>query len=203
LGIFDFHCPLLSLPLAFDSKLESIPAEIPYLTAPRDRIDRWHKRLAPSSVVPGIGLVWSGSARNANDRNRSIGLAQLIPLVAQAGVQFVSLQQELRDDDAGILSNHPIIHLGGELRDFADTASVVSQLDLVITVDTAVAHLAGALGKPVWILLPFAPDWRWMLDREDSPWYPTARLFRQPAIGDWGSVVERVGRELRARYGTK
>jgi ADP-heptose:LPS heptosyltransferase len=112
-------------------------------------------------------------------------------------VDIVSLQNEVRpDDEKALAANKQIIHFGSELEDFSDTAALVSLMDLVISVDTSVVHLAGALGKPLWVLLPFAPDWRWLLEREDSPWYPTARLFRQPAIGDWDSVIDRVGKEL-------
>jgi hypothetical protein len=131
-----------------------------------------------------------------NDRNRTIALSRLAPLRGPRW-SVVSLQKEIRETDlAALASGEPIQHFGEQLEDFLDTAALIEQVDVVISVDTAVAHLAGALGKPVWILLPFAPDWRWLLDRDDSPWYPTARLFRQPAPGDWDSVVTRVGKEL-------
>jgi hypothetical protein len=145
-----------------------------------------------------IGLVWAGRASNQNDPNRSIRLEALAPLAGVDGIQFLSLQ---KGDAAAQALNPPagmsIIDCGAELEDFADTAALIDQLDLLITVDTAAAHLAGALGKPVWILLPHFPDWRWMLDREDSPWYPTARLFRQPSVGDWKTPIERIAQELR------
>jgi tetratricopeptide (TPR) repeat protein len=198
---FDLRCPLLSLPLAFGTTLETIPAQIPYLEAPPERLARWTPRLPPGSRR--VGLVWSGNPAHQNDRNRSIAFERLAPLLSVAGVQFVSLQKDVRESDAQALRRQPgVVDLGPALDDFADAAAVVSQLDLVITVDTAAAHLAGAMGKPVWILLPFSPDWRWLLDREDSPWYPSARLFRQPTIDDWASVVTRVAQEL-ARHNHK
>lgn len=192
---FDCHCPLLSLPLAFDTRVETVPAPVPYLSAPEERSAFWRERLGPSSL-PRVGLVWSGQPKHRNDHNRSMSLSVLAPLLGQrAG--FVSLQKELRAGDRDFLDAHPeILNLGVELDDFADTAGLVDALDLVIAVDTSVAHLAGALGKPVWVLLPFTPDWRWLLHRPDSPWYPTARLFRQPAIGDWGRVIASVAEAL-------
>ena len=197
---FDLHCPFLSLPLAFDTRLDGIPAQVPYLAAPAAAIEKWGHRLGRTDA-PKIGIVWSGRSTHANDANRSIALSRLIPL-ASSGARLVSLQNEVRAEDASALAASPeTLHFGAELEDFSDTAALVSLLDLVVSVDTSVAHLAGALGKPVWILLPFAPDWRWLLDREDSPWYPTARLFRQPRIGDWDSVLDRVGRELASRFG--
>ena len=145
-----------------------------------------------------VGLVWSGSPRHTRDRQRSIPLAQLSALTEIPGVTFYSLQKGPAAKD---LLDMPIdmnlVDLSGYLNDFSDTAAAIANLDLLITVDTAVAHLAGALGKPVWILLTRNPDWRWLLDREDSPWYPSARLFRQHAAGDWSPVIERVHRELQ------
>ena len=142
--------------------------------------------------------MWAGRAAHDNDANRSIRLTELSQLLTNSDVQFVSLQRELRRDDTAVLRAHPrVIHLGDNLEDFVDTAAVISLLDVVISVDTSVAHLAGALGKPVFILLPFAPDFRWMLEREDSPWYPSVRLFRQPLRGDWDSVIARVSAEMR------
>jgi tetratricopeptide (TPR) repeat protein len=192
---FDFHCPLLSLPLAFNTRLETIPAAIPYLVAKAAVVKSWEKRLGKRNV-PRVGIVWSGLSANVNDRKRSIALSRLAAL-AGAGVKLVSLQNEVRsEDEKALAANRQILHFGSQLEDFSDTAALVSLMDLVVSVDTSVAHLAGALGKPVWILLPFAPDWRWLVDREDSPWYPTARLFRQPRIGDWDSVIDKVKQEL-------
>src|SRR5260370_5659767 len=142
-------------------------------------------------------MAWSGRASHPNDRNRSLALARLEPLFGLDQVSFVSLQRELAAADAATLAGMArITAIGEELHDFDDTAAVLALADLVISVDTSVAHLAGAMGRPAWILLPFAPDWRWMLRREDSPWYPTARLFRQDALGDWDSVIARVRDEL-------
>jgi tetratricopeptide (TPR) repeat protein len=196
LPVFDLHCPLASLPLAFKTEPASIPAEIPYLAASPERMDKWRPRI-DVLARPRIALAWSGNAAHANDRNRSIPLARLEPLWSLEGASFISVQRDVREADAGVLSGAArLVHVGDELSDFADTAAVLALADLVISVDSAVAHLAGAMGRPVWILLPCSPDWRWMLAREDSPWYPTARLFRQPAIGDWESVLERVRQEL-------
>ncbi len=187
---FDLHCPLLSLPLAFGTRLETIPSTTPYLHAPARGQD-WEARLGPKNR-PRIGLVWSGNPRHRDDRKRSIELKALSPLFDVAAT-FVSLQKDLRaGDEATLAERGDIIRLGPSLESFADTAALISQLDLVISVDTSVAHLAGALGRPVWVLLPFVPDWRWLLDRDDSPWYPTARLFRQTGSRDWRGVVERV-----------
>jgi tetratricopeptide (TPR) repeat protein len=193
---FDLHCPLMSLPLAFRTELGTIPADAPYLAVLSDRIEQWNDRL-PSRNGLRVGIVWSGNASHVNDHNRSISLPRLAPIIDLPYIQFISLQKEMREADARILAQKPhIIGLGSHFGDFTDTAATITQVDLVISVDTSVAHLAGALGKPVWILLPFCPDWRWLLDREDSPWYPSARLFRQPHIDDWDSVIEQVRREL-------
>ncbi len=192
----DFRCPLLSLPRAFATRLESIPAQIPALEAPADHIRRWTAALPQRSKVR-VGLAWSGRPTLVNDRNRTIALARLAPL-REVDATFVTLQQEIREADRPALaSGAPLLDFGAHLTDFRDTAALVALVDLVITVDTAAAHLAGAMGRPVWLLLPFSPDWRWLLERETSPWYPTMRIFRQPRIGDWDSVIARVGRELR------
>ncbi len=196
---FDLHCPLMSLPLAFRTELATIPADIPYLTAPRDRIEAWTGRFAPRQGLR-VGLVCSGNATHRDDHNRSIALARLAPLFDVPGVQFVGLQKDLREADAQTLADEPgIADVARDFGDFCDTAAVVALMDLVITVDTSVAHLAGALGKPFWLMLPLCPDWRWLTDREDSPWYPTARLFRQPRVGDWQSVIERLAAALAQR----
>jgi hypothetical protein len=193
---FEWHCPLASLPLAFRTELHTIPARVPYLRADPQAIARWRDKLGPHRA-PRIGLAWSGNPKHQNDRNRSIPLSQLLPLL-DCGIEVVSLQTEMRSADAAFLAAAPQVRsIADELADFSDTAAVISLLDLVISVDTSVAHLAGALGKPVWILTPFSPDWRWLLGRADSPWYPTARLFRQPRRGDWPSVIGAVCEELR------
>ncbi len=192
----DLHCPLLSLPRAFATGLASIPADAPYLRAEETRVARWRARLAGRDAAR-VGLVWAGNPAHKNDRNRSLALARLAGILATPDVLFVSLQKNPGGTDAALLrETRNVLDLGGELVDFADTAAVITLLDLVVTVDTAVAHLAGALGKPVWILLPFVADWRWLVGREDSPWYPTARLFRQPAVGDWTGALARLCEEL-------
>lgn len=195
---YDLHCPLGSLPLAFKTNLTTVPAQIPYLAASESHFAKWRERLA-ALARPRVALAWSGNATHLNDRNRSIGFKRLAPLLAAPG-QFISIQCELRAEDAPALAaERRILHVGGELGDFADTAAVIALADLVIAVDTSVVHLAGALGRPVWVLLPYAPDWRWTLAGETTPWYPTARLFRQTALGDWDSVIARAGAEL-ARF---
>jgi tetratricopeptide (TPR) repeat protein len=193
---FDCHCPLLSLPLAFKTRLETIPADAAYLSAPEDRVIKWRQRL-PQPRQRRIGIAWAGNPAFKGDHTRSIGLERLSPLLAVAGVEFLSLQRDLREGDRDILRNNShVMQLGEATEDFGDTAAIMASLDLVISSDTAVAHLAGALGKPVWVLLQYVADWRWLLGRSDSPWYPTARLLRQPEIGDWGSVISQVEREL-------
>jgi tetratricopeptide (TPR) repeat protein len=198
---FDLHCPLLSLPLAFGTQLATIPAPVRYLAAPAARARHWRDRLPQGNLR--AGFVWSGSPSHKNDANRSIPLARLAALFERLPFACFSLQREWRDADRGILQSLPNLRdIGPELGDFADTAAVISQLDVVVSVDTAVAHLAGALGKPVLILLPHAADFRWMRQRTDTPWYPTAKLLRQPAFGDWDSVIAGLAGELlRPRAG--
>lgn len=196
---FDFHCPLLSLPLAFKTRLETVPATIPYLKPAEAAVAKWQRRLGPKES-PTIGIAWSGRPSHLHDHLRSIALVRMTE-IAPPGIRLVSLQNEVRPaDEKDMSATKNIVHFGSELEDFSDTAALVSLMDLVISVDTAVAHLAGALGKPVWILLPYAPDWRWLVNRADSPWYPTADLFRQPEIGDWDSVLERVAHRLRNNW---
>jgi len=196
LPAFDLHCPLLSLPLAFGTQPETIPAAVPYLAAPEQRLAEWRDRLPQGG--PCAGFVWSGQPSHKNDANRSIPLARLAALFDDPRLRCFSLQSDLRDADSEALRGLPnLVHLGGEFRDFADTAAVIALLDVVVSVDTAVAHLAGAMGKPVVILIPHAADFRWLRGRDDSPWYPTAMLFRQPAFGDWDSVIVRLRDELR------
>ena len=185
---FDFHCPMMSLPLAFATTLQNIPSEHRYLVADDRPRRQWSARLPPPTR-PRIGLVWAGSKSHKNDRNRSLGLSALARLF-DTDAHWISLQQELRDGDAAVLKQDPrVFRCGDDLKDFSDTAAVVDLLDLVITVDTSVAHLAGAMGKPVWIMLPFNSDWRWLVDRDDSPWYPTVRLFRQHDPRSWDDVI--------------
>lgn len=188
---FDLHCPLMSLPLALAKTVRQIPANIPYLQADPARAAQWRQWLETQAKRrPRIGIAWSGRPTHLNDRNRSMRLDDWRPLLA-ADATFVSLQKEVRDADRETLRQiAKVLDVSEQLGNFADTAALIAELDLVICVDTSVAHLAGALGKPVWVLLPFTPDWRWQLNRADSPWYPTMRLFRQTTRGDWGSVLD-------------
>jgi tetratricopeptide (TPR) repeat protein len=199
LPAFDVHCPLLSLPRAFGTTLETIPAEAPYLPLRPAAVATWKERLpAPG---PRIGIAWSGNPAHKSDWKRSIPFACLTPLLAQPGLQFISLQYGVREADrAAVEASHSLVHLPTGWEEFAETAAVISHLDLVITVDTAVAHLAGALACPVWILLATVPDWRWLLARGDSPWYPTARLFRRQGGESWEDVIRRVAEALPARF---
>jgi hypothetical protein len=198
LPAFDCHCPLGSLPLAFKTRLATIPAAIPYLTASDERVTRWRQRL-PRTGRWRIGIAWAGNPAFKGDRTRSIGLPRFSPLLSAAGVEIVSLQRDLRAGDRDILCDHPhVVQLGEAMADFGDTAAIISGLDLVISSDTSIVHLAGAMGKAVWVLLQYDADWRWLIGRDDSPWYPGARLFRQPAVDDWESVVARVLAELAA-----
>jgi tetratricopeptide (TPR) repeat protein len=198
---FDLHCPLMSLPLAFKTRLDTIPAKTPYLYASEERVNAWKEQL-PESALPRVGICWAGNPDFPADKPRSIGLRPVrpvLPLLSVPGVQFISIQKDLRLGDKELLREHPqLIQIGDKLDNFGDTAAVMSLLDLVISSDTSPAHLAGALGRPVWILLQHTPDWRWLLARDDNPWYPSARLFRQPQDGDWGGAVARLGHELKA-----
>jgi Tfp pilus assembly protein PilF len=190
---FDLHCSLASLPLAMNTELATIPSEFPYIKPSEQRIARWGPRLG-AVQRPRIAFAWSGRSTHVNDRNRSMALAELEPLIALQGFRFISIQRELRPGDAERLAgDRRITHLGAELADFADTAAILSLVDLLICVDTSVAHVAGALARPAFVLLPFQPDWRWGLDRAHSPWYtPAITLFRQARPGDWLGVIERV-----------
>ncbi|HEX2655422.1 MAG TPA: tetratricopeptide repeat-containing glycosyltransferase family protein [Xanthobacteraceae bacterium] len=194
---FDVHCPLASLPFALKTDLTTIPADVPYLRAPQDHMAKWRDRLALLGR-PLIAIAWSGRSTHANDRNRSIAWSRLEPILSAAAGRIVSVQVGVRDQDAARLRDDKrIAHFGDDIGDFGDTAAILAAADLVISVDTSIAHLAGSMGRPAWILLPSAPDWRWLLDRTDSPWYPTARLFRQPLPGDWDSVIGQVASELK------
>jgi tetratricopeptide (TPR) repeat protein len=190
---FDVHCPVMSLPFVFGTEIGSIPAQIPYLFADPEDAAAWRLKLENGSNKPRIGLVWAGSPTHKNDRNRSIRLANLSRLLSMDSCRFFSLQKGPASNQ---LSMPTLIDHTADLHDFADTAAFVANLDLIITVDTAVAHLAGGMGKIVWLLLPHNPDWRWLLDRDDSPWYPTMRIFRQQRAGDWESVITRIVAEI-------
>jgi tetratricopeptide (TPR) repeat protein len=192
---FDVHCPLGSLPLALRTEPDTVPAEIPYLSADEATLTKWSARLG-ALARPRVAIAWSGNSNHFNDRNRSIPFDRLAPLYS-APARFVSIQRDVRSDDAEKLAGESrVMHVGNELANFTDTAAVIALADLVISADTAVAHLAGAMGRPLWVLIPFQPDWRWTLDGETSPWYPTARLFRQASLGDWHGVIARVAAEL-------
>jgi tetratricopeptide (TPR) repeat protein len=195
---FDTYVPLDSLPLAFGTRLETIPAATPYLPLPASaRRQAWDHRLGPHDRMR-VGLVWSGNSRHKNDHNRSLPFRALTPIL-DLDATFVSLQKDPRPADLGALRERTeIVDLTEHLTDFVETAALACCLDLVITVDTSMAHLAGALGRPTWILLPYMPDFRWLLDRDDSPWYPTARLFRQTASRDYAEVIARMRGELSA-----
>ncbi len=195
---FDYHVPIMSLPHAFRTTLGDVPSQVPYLRAPEAAAQAWRRRLAPYGAHRKVGLVWAGNPKHTRDRSRSLAPELLARLLDLPDCAFFSLQ---KGDRAGELSRldpggERVVDYSHELETFGDTAGLIDALDLVISVDTAVAHLAGALAKPVWILLPFTPDWRWMLGREDSPWYPTARLFRQRTPGDWESVVAAITSSL-------
>ncbi len=196
LPAFDTHCPLLSLPLAFGTRLETVPSVTPYLRAQPQDVTAWEARLA-SKRRPYIGLAWSGNPTHFRDADRSIPLEALLPLL-DVDARFISVQKDVREDDARVLAaRNDVGQVGHAIDDFADTAALLAALDVVVTVDTSVAHLAGALGKPVWLMLPFIPDWRWLLDRDTSPWYPTARLFRQDQSRSYDAVIGRVREALR------
>ncbi|MEI7711655.1 MAG: glycosyltransferase family 9 protein [Rhodospirillales bacterium] len=189
------HCRLSSLPYLFQTKLDTIPQSIPYLKAEPPRIAAWRERLAMQLPVGTrrIGLAWTGRPTHPNDKRRSIPLAHLLPLAELGPAAFVSLQKPMPVRDLEHISAFAhMTDLSNELTNFGETAAVIENLDLIITVDTSMGHLAGALGKPVWIMIPKAADWRWMLDRSDTPWYPSARLFRQAKPGAWDPVLASV-----------
>ena len=196
LPAFDVYCPLGSLPLALKTETSSVPATLPYVRTDDAQIAKWRPAL---EGLPGkrVALTWAGHARHANDRNRSIDLKLLEPLFKCEGISFVSIQRDLRGDDAARLAQFGITDFGPRLADMTDTAAVLALTDLLVSVDTSVVHLAGAMGREAWVMLPFMPDWRWTLTNERSPWYPTMRLFRQRAPGDWPNVIATVRDALR------
>jgi len=196
LPAYDLYCPLGSLPLALKTELSTIPADIPYLHAGEPPLAKWRSTI---EALPGkrVALAWAGHARHVNDRNRSIDLQLLEPLIACEGVSFFSIQRELRGDDASTLTRLGVRDFGPQLTDMTDTAAILALADLSISVDTSVVHLAGAMGREAWVMLPFTPDWRWTLTNERSPWYPTARLFRQSEPGNWPRVIASVRDALR------
>lgn len=194
---FDLQLPLMSLPRVFGTTLDTIPAEVPYLHPDPARLSRWRAALADVTALK-VGVVWAGNARHKGDRQRSLPAASVLPRLVMPGVQLYSLQKEPRLEDGEVLAalGRDIIDLAPALGDFADTAAAVAALDLVIAVDTSVAHLAGALGRTVWMLTPYALDWRWLREREDSPWYPTMRLFRQRSPREWDDPLMRLSAAL-------
>ncbi|OKH86232.1 glycosyl transferase family 8 [Thalassospira sp. TSL5-1] len=196
---FDMHCHLMTLPMALGLKPQDLPGEIPYLKTDPARLEKWQNRLK-DVPRPLVGLVWAGRPTHLNDANRSLSFAQLAPL-GDAGVTFVSVQKGERADDAKKPpAGMKMISLSDEIEDFEDTAAIFQVLDLLLSVDSSPVHLAGALGCPAWVMLPFVPDWRWLLNRDDTPWYPSVRLFRQPRIGDWDSVINNMRVTLQEKF---
>jgi Flp pilus assembly protein TadD len=193
----DYYVPIMSLPMLFATDIRTIPSNIPYLFVDPIKVGQWKNRIN-SKDFKKIGIVWAGKPVHGNDKNRSCELEHFLPLARIPGVEMYGLQKgdaaRQAETSAGMKG---IINFDRELKDFSETAAAIENLDLIISVDTALVHLAGAMGKPVWTLLPYAPDWRWLLEREDTPWYPTMRLFRQPARGDWGSVFDKIKDQLR------
>jgi ADP-heptose:LPS heptosyltransferase len=191
---YDFHTALMSLALAFGTRLRTIPGTLPYLGAAPDTLQLWQDRLRSDQGRLKVGIVWAGNPAFAAARSKTCPVEQLGPLLAMEAVSFFSLQKGDAASDAASLGQEcaHFLDFTEHLHDFGETAALISELDLVITVDTAVAHLAGAMGKPTWVLLPFSADWRWLVGREDSPWYPSVRLFRQGRAGDWEGLITRV-----------
>ncbi len=198
IGRADFHVPLLSVPGLLGPPWETAPHEVPYLKVPAGRKPPEALTLAPPGLK--IGFAWAGNPKHGNDKRRSVYLSRFLPLMDIPGLQWFSLQVgEVPRAQIAELGVEPLFaDLAPELKDFGDTAATLAALDLLLSVDTAPVHLAGALARPVWVLMPFAPDWRWRLNRADTPWYPTMRLLRQPRVGDWDSVFEAVRIDLLA-----
>jgi hypothetical protein len=201
LPTFDYHCPLLSLPLAFNTDLTNIPSPKPYIAASAQKRNEWAQSLGAKDK-PRVGLVWSGNVTYKNDYNRSLPLKQLLPHLPNC-CEYVSLQKQVREVDKTLLEGSGIRHYAENLKDFTDTAALCDLMDIVITVDTSVAHLSGALGKKTWIILPYSPDWRWLLDRDDSPWYESVRLYRQGADRQYAPVLQRVANDLLNLFSEK
>jgi hypothetical protein len=193
---FDLHCPIMSLPLAFKTEVSTIPADVPYLKVSQERIEKWRGRV-PLGKKLTVAFAWTGSTGNEENGLRSIQIEKFTPLFADSDIQWISIQRDLQPQDSEFLNAHPEIkQFGADISDFADNAAIISQTDLVISVCTSAAHLAGALNRPFWLLSKHSPDFRWLLDRDDSPWYPSARIFRQPTFGDWDSVMAQVKNAL-------
>lgn len=194
LPAFDYHCPLMSLPLAFKTDLTNIPYPTAYLQSNTSKLEAWSQRLG-ARTKPLVGLVWSGSTEHKNDHNRSLPLAELLQHLPDT-FEYVSLQKEVRQSDQEALTASKLLHFCDELKDFTDTTALCACMDVVVSVDTSVAHLAGAMGKPTCVLLPYVPDWRWLLDREDSPWYASVKLYRQGEDRQWSAVLARLASEI-------
>ena len=192
---YDYYVPIMSLPMLFATNIPTIPSNVPYIFADPEKVEQWKNRTSKGGYK--IGIVWAGKPGHGNDKNRSCELEHFLPLARIPGIVMYGLQKGGAARQVEALGGMKrIINFDCELKDFSETAAAIENLDLVISVDTALVHLAGAMGKPVWTLLPYAPDWRWLLERKDSPWYPTMRLFRQPGRGDWGAVFDKVKDEL-------
>ena len=192
---FDVHCPIMSLPLAFKTTLETIPAKIPYLAVSQTKIEKWRSKLTGTALK--VGVVWAGNPNHVQDLDRSVPLKNVLPILGVKGTRYFSLQKDFRHGEKDILDvNSQIVRVDPDINDFQDTAAIMMSLDLVLSCDTSIAHLAGALGKPIWVLLSFNPDWRWLLDRSDLRWHPTARLFRQTRRGEWSTVIDDICAEL-------
>jgi tetratricopeptide (TPR) repeat protein len=199
---FDVHCPIMSLPLAFKTTMQTIPAKVPYLVVPKDSIEKWRPKLNGAEIK--VGIAWAGNPNYPQDSDRSILLKNILPILGVKGARFFSLQKDLRHGDQEILAvNSEIVRLDQEINDFEDTAAIMMSLDLVISSDTSIVNLAGALSRPTWVVLSFNPDWRWLLDRSDSPWYPTARLFRQMDTGEWSTVIDDICVEIEKLVAAK
>ena len=198
---FDYHCPLLSLPRAFNTELETIPKHQHYLTISDELREKWALKLG-TKIKPRIGIAWSGNRSHINDHNRSLILEFLLRYLP-GDYEYFCLQKDIRAQDIEVLKKSTIRHFGDQMTDFAATAALCDLMDLVISVDTSVAHLSGAIGTPTWILLPHIPDWRWLLDRDDSPWYPSVRLFRQDRAGAWDAVLKNIKGALDEKFAAK
>lgn len=200
LPLFDYHCPWLSLPLAFKTTLGTIPTASPYLRSDSHKVELWANKLGQKKM-PRIGIVWSGNSNFKSDSKRSLALNQFLDALPESGLEFLCLQKEIKNIDADLLaSRRDIKYFGEELENFSDTAALIECVDIVVSTCTSVPHLSCAMGKPTWILLSHVPDWRWMLDRNDSPWYPSATLYRQEKIGDWPGVLKRVHADLIKKF---
>ena len=190
----------MSLPLAFKTTLDNIPAARKYLRADETKVARWRALLGERTRPRRVGLVWSGNPNNTIDHRRSVRLAEWVTHLPPE-FEYFCLQKDVREADrAALKSSSFIVSVDDDLLDFSNTAALCECMDVVLSVDTSLAHLSGALGRPTWVLLPFTPDWRWMLDRDDCPWYPTAKLYRQKAAGDWNEVFARIAADLNRKF---